>query len=74
MKQRLGDKKHKRCEAISGLSYRACYTSGNYGHGIAECWFGEGELVRDADAVDYVKGTFAPKIRDGVYVGSMVSQ
>lgn len=68
MKQLLGKKKHKRCEAIAGKSYRACYTSGHYAHGTAECWFGEGDVMSDADYVDYVKGTATPKIRDGVFV------
>jgi hypothetical protein len=69
MKQRLGAKKHARCERIAGRPYRACYTSGNYGHGLAECWFGVGECVRDADWVDYVQGTVAPKYRDGLPPG-----
>jgi hypothetical protein len=38
------------------------------GHGIAECWFGEGDTVHDADTVDYVQGFAEPRIRDGQYV------
>lgn len=72
MKQRLGARKHKRCETVGGRAYRACYTSGHYGHGIAECWFGDGECVHDADSVDYVRGTVEPKIRAGQYVGTHV--
>lgn len=70
MKQRLGAKKHKKCEAIGGRAYRACYTSGHYGHGVAECWYGEGECVKDADVVNYHVGTVQPKIRAGEYVAS----
>jgi hypothetical protein len=65
MKQVLGAKKHKRCEGIAGKSYRVCYTSGNYGHGVAECWYGDGETVHDADWVNYVAQTVEPKYRDG---------
>lgn len=68
MKQRLGEKKHRLCEAISGRTYRACYTSGHYGHGVAECWFGEGECVHDADRVNYVTKEWQPKIRAGQHV------
>jgi hypothetical protein len=71
VKQRLGDKKHKKCEAIAGKSYRACYTSGNYGHGVAECWYGDGEVVRDADWVNYRTDSVEPKVRDGQYVRGM---
>lgn len=65
MKQRLGENKHKLCETIAGRTYCVCYTSGHYRHGVAECWYGEGETVYDADYVDYVKGTVVPKIREG---------
>jgi hypothetical protein len=65
MKQRLGEKKHRLCEQIADRPYRRCYTSGHYGHGIAECWFGDGDPLRDADEVNYVTRTVRPKIRDG---------
>lgn len=68
MKQRLGMKKHRLCEQIAGRSYRACYTSGHYGHGWAECWYGEGERVSDADYVNYQTRDLQPKIRDGRHV------
>lgn len=74
MKQVLGAKKHRLCEQIAGRAYRRCYTSGHYGHGIAECWFGDGDPVRDADTVNYVARTVAPKIRDGQHVPSLMDQ
>jgi hypothetical protein len=66
MKQRTGKKLHKRCEAIAGKPYRVCYTSGNYPHFVAECWFGEGDIVGDADWVDYIQNVVTPKFRNGV--------
>lgn len=63
MKQVLGEKKRQRCEAITGRAYRVAYTSGNYGHGWAECWFGEGETVYDADMVNYQTGEWQIKAR-----------
>lgn len=72
MKQRLGEKKQRLCESIAERKYRACYTSGNYGHGIAECWFGDGERMNDADRVDYVRRTVQPKIREGLFVRELV--
>lgn len=74
MKQRLGAKKHKRCEVIGGRTYRACYTSGHYGHGVAECWFGDGDCIHDADYVNYTASTVIPKIRGGRLVEALVSQ
>lgn len=65
MKQYLGKKKQKRCESISGRPYRCCYANGSNPHGIAECWYGDGELVYDADSVDFIHGTWQPKIRNG---------
>lgn len=61
MKQRLGAKKHALCERIAGKTYTQCWTSGNYGHGIAECWFSE----KDADYVYYELKCVVPKYRDG---------
>lgn len=67
MKQRLGEKKHKRCEAVTGRTYRGCYTRGGWGHFWAECWFGgdTGEPARDADMVNYRTGEHYPDIRAG---------
>lgn len=65
-KQVLGDKKHRRCEAIAGRAYRVCYANGTrLEHGIAECWFGDGEVVRDADRVNYETGRWWPWVREG---------
>jgi hypothetical protein len=65
-KQILSDKKQKRCEAIAGRAYRICYANGTrLQHGHAECWFGEGEYVRDADVVNYKTGEWRPYVREG---------
>ncbi len=69
MKQRLGKKRHRRCEAIGGRTYRSCYVRGGWPHGQAECWFGEGDTVRDADIVNYLTATGpVPLYRDGKMV------
>jgi hypothetical protein len=69
MKQRLGRKKQQRCEAVTGRSYRECFTNGTrLVHHQAECWFGEGARVSDADLVDWARKIWRPYIRAGQYV------
>ena len=65
MKQRLGEKKQRRCTAITGQPYVACYTRGGWTHGTAECWFGDASPYRDADLVNYLTGEHQPYLRDG---------
>lgn len=71
MKQRMSKKKERLCSDIGGKTYVACYTSGNYGHYIAECWYGEKDAtgaLYDADWVNYKTREVRPKIRAGQYV------
>ena len=64
MKQRLGEKKHRLCEEISGKSYTQCWTSAKYGHFIAECWID----TSNADRINYDEMTWKAKIREGQLV------
>ncbi len=65
MKQRLGKRKHARCEAVTGKTYRACYANGAREHYWAECWFGDGECVNDADDVNWMTGEWSVRYRQG---------
>lgn len=65
MKQRLGEKKARLCADIGGKPYRACYTRGGWAHGLAECWFGDGETLHDADWVNYRTRESEAYLRDG---------
>ena len=38
MKQRLGKKKHKRCEQIASKEFSVCYTRGGRAHYVAQCF------------------------------------
>lgn len=42
MRQKLGDKKHKLCEAITGKKYSSCLVRGNSGHYVAICNYNDG--------------------------------
>jgi hypothetical protein len=65
MKQRLSEKRQRRCEEIAGKRYRSCWANGtSLKHGIAECWWGE----RDADRVDMWGRQWWPYIRHGQVV------
>lgn len=66
MKQRLGVKKHKLCEKISGKEYESCWTRGGDPKGLAECWFNTNKyLLYNADLVNYITKEWKPYIRDG---------
>lgn len=64
MKQKLGSKKHRLCEAKAGKKYIICLTRGGWKHFVAECWF----TVRDADLVNWKTGEVEPDVRDGKVV------
>ncbi len=64
-KQRLGPKKHARCESVTGRKYRSCYVRGGWEHFNAECWWEDG---KNADDVNWKAGTWTPGIRNGQFV------
>ncbi len=70
MKQVLGQKKHQRCEQIAGKSYRVCYANGARDHFWAQCWFGDGETLRDYDDVNYKTGEVVAACRGGQLVAA----
>ena len=37
MKCRLGSKKHRVCEEVTGRKYSACFVRGGWDHHVAEC-------------------------------------
>jgi hypothetical protein len=67
MKQVVSDKIRRKCEAITGRAYRICYANGAREHFWAQCWFGDGERLRDCDDVNYKTGEWRISIREGQY-------
>jgi len=72
MKQRLGEKKHKLCEAIAGRVYESCWTRGGWSHGFAQCVWPpqEGEPTEGCrpmtcDMVDMRARTVTPDLYKG---------
>lgn len=62
MKQVVGVRLRRRCEAIGRKAYMVCYANGTrLRHGIIECWF----TRHDADRVDVRAGTTTPYVREG---------
>jgi len=65
VKQRLGAKKHKKCELLAGMSFQACFTRGGWEHGEAECWSDR----HNAWEVNYLKGGVPVQIiKDGRFI------
>jgi hypothetical protein len=59
-RQKLGPKKHARCEQIGGRPYFACLTRGGQEHYTAICTFYDAEdtkhLHQHCDRIDYKNG------------------
>lgn len=69
-KQRISDKKLRRCSTATGKEYRAGFVRGGWEHFWAECWFGLNTdgTSSDADMVNYKTGESYPTIRDGKFI------
>lgn len=52
-KQRLGKRKHKRCECITGRKYDACFVRGGHKHYVATCISEEYHKGLKYDRVNY---------------------
>ena len=64
MKQRISDKKLRKCETVSGHKYELGYTRGGWPHFQVECWINE----YNADVVNWKTGEWAEGVRFGVLV------
>jgi len=64
MKQKLGEKKLKRCQQIGGKDYYVCYVRGGRPHFQAECWYVH-RGANWADWVNYRTGECEAYVRDG---------
>ena len=69
-RQKLGPKKHARCEAIGGRKYHACLVRGGSPHFEALCIFYEESGLQSCDRVNYKEEWAEPETRDGVYIES----
>lgn len=64
MRQRLGAKKHKKCEQWAGKKYISCSVRGGSTHFLAMCWLTDS----DCDYVNYKTGEVYPAILSGKFV------
>ena len=55
-RQKLGPKKHARCEQIGGRPYFACLTRGGQEHYTALCTFYDEAGRQFHDVIDYKRG------------------
>lgn len=70
MRQRLGKKKHAKCERITGKKYLSCLVRGGTEHFRALCWFSN----KDADYVNYKTGRIKAAVRNGQFVSDDLSE
>lgn len=67
-KQRISEKKLRKCESVTGRKYHSGWARGGWPHHWFECWWEDS--TRDADFVNPVTGEWKPRIRDGSHVSS----
>ncbi len=70
MRQRLGKKKHAKCEQIADKKYSSCLVRGGTEHFKALCWFSN----KDADYVNYKTGKTEQAIRGGQFVSGSLNK
>ena len=64
--QRVGERLHKRCDALAGRAYSSCWTRGGWPHDRFDCQHpGDAGSVCNSDWVDLRAGTVVPHLRAG---------
>ena len=57
-RQKLGKKKHKKCEEITGKKYDGCLVRGGQTHYTAICVYYDEKDIQHHDYVNYKTGEF----------------